>query len=180
LKLFGIELNSAERSPSRIDQMAGRDILGVGPTANERLRLARAQIERGDRRIVDASGGNREQNRAPAGQDRRPEVIGFPLGSIDLGQDFWLASSRRHALQADHRICRGEDDLVAVTPARSSGSAGNPTDRQGPPTAYRYLPQLGGPPEEGDPAAVGRNERVAQEAEITQRGCTKLIERPDE
>ena len=129
-----IEGDRAQRSRRDVDQVpafaplrrgkpAGH-VVRIAPAAHEYFLRSSAQVAHRHLGRVEAArlGRDREEDGAAAGQDFRPDVVGFTLRVVGPRQYLRHPPCGRHALQPRRQVVGREDDRVVGGPRRAAGS----------------------------------------------------------
>ena len=117
-----IEGDRAQRPRRDVDQVAAGHVVRVAPAAQQHFLRPGAQVaHRHLGRIEPARlRRDREEDGAAAGQDFRPEVVGFALRAVGPRQHLGRPPGGRHALQPGRRVVGREDDRVVGRPRRAA------------------------------------------------------------
>ena len=164
LQPIRIEGDRAQRSRRDVDQVAAGHVVPVAPAAQQHFLRSGAQIaHRHLGRLEPARlRRDREEDGAAAGQDFRPEVVGFALRVVGPRQHL------RRPPAADTR-CSPVAGLPVAKMIVSSGAHVAPRgvaveagERDRRAAGDRDLPERAAVGDEADPLAIRRDERPAQ------------------
>ena len=132
LQPIQIEGDRTQRSRGDVDQVpplatlrrGGPDVAPVAAAMHEDPLRPGAQVAHRHLRRIEPARLRRdgEEDGAAAGQDFRPDVVGFALRVVGPRQHLRRPAGGRHALQPRGAVVGREDDRVVGGPRRSAGN----------------------------------------------------------
>ena len=165
LQPIQIEGDRTQRPRRDVDQVAASHVVTVAPAAHQHFLRPGAQVAHGHLGRIEPARlrRDREEDGVAAGQDFRPEVVGFALRAVGPRQHLRCPPGGRHALQPRRRVGGREDDRVVGRPRRAARSVGSRRASVigGPPVIATFL-QRDDAVDEADPLAIRRDERRPQ------------------